>query len=298
MKSARSTIVALALATILSAGGRAEDMPPLNSPASGEWIAGKFVWADLFTTDPAAAAKFYESLFGWTAQTIARTAPSGAQHPFIVLSNDGRPVAGVALRPGRMQDAARGRWVGFVSVPDVPKALDAAVAGGGKVLFPVKDLPQRGTQAVFIDPQGAELGLIHSSSGDPADYTPDPGDWTWAQLFARDPAGAAEYYRALIGYETFPADRAGALILASGGFSRGSVGPLPDRPKAHPAWLLFVRVADVKAAVSRTAGLGGRVLAAPGADSGEYWKAILADPTGAVIGIVQIEAPAAGEGGP
>jgi hypothetical protein len=276
------------------AGAWASDLPPLNTPPSAQWFGGKFVFADLFTADPASDSQFYTSLLGWTAETIERTSSTGVTHPYVMLSNEGRPVAGIALRPATMGNAARGRWVGFVSVPDVAQALAAATAGGGRVLFPAKDLPRRGTQAIFIDPDGAELGLMHSSSGDPADYTPDAGDWTWSELFAQDPAKAGQYYRSIAGYDVVPdtrADRTGTFVLVSGGFSRASIAHVPSQPTAKPAWLLFVRVASVKDVAARVPGLGGRVLLAPSGNPTQYWKAVIADPTGAVLGVVQLEEP-------
>lgn len=289
--SAKFCVLALCGAALAARG---DDLPPLNSPPAEGQFAGKFIWADLFTPDQAAASRFYTSLFGWKAATLSRQSSSGAARSYIVLSNEGRPVAGIALRPEKMRNAARGRWVGYVSVRDVPQALAAATAGGGRILFPAKSVPQRGTQAIFIDPDGAELGVMHSSSGDPGEFTPDPGDWTWSELFARDPAKAGQYYRSVAGYELIPDERpgrAGAFVLVSGGFSRASVASVPDRPNARPVWLLFVRVANVKDTVARVAALGGRVLVAPSGELVQHWKAIIEDPTGAVVGIVQLEEP-------
>ena len=282
----------LALFGIGALAARGDDLPPLNTPSSSAYFGGKFVWADLFTADPAAASRFYTSLFGWEAATLSLTGSSGKVHSYIVLSNSGRPVAGIALRPPRMEDAVHGRWIGYVSVKDVPQALAAATAGGGRILFPAKSLPQQGTRAVFVDPDGAELGVMNSSSGDPAEYAPDPGDWTWSELFARDPAKAGQFYQSVAGYEVLPDTRAGradSFVLVSGGYSRASVLPVPDRPKARPVWLLFVRVESVKDTLARVAGLGGRVLLAPSGNPTEYDKAIIADPAGAPIGIVQLD---------
>jgi len=276
-------------AAVLTA--KADDFPPLNSTATTDRFAGKFIWGDLFTADPAAAQKFYTGLFGWTATTIQRTTASGT-HPYIVLSVDDRPIAGIARKPVRMKDEVHGRWVGYVSVPDVAQALAAAIAGGGRVLLPAKDLAQRGTQAIFSDAEGAILGIMHSSSGDPGEYRPEPGDWTWAELFARDPGGAGRYYRTVMGYDVIPDRRTEGpnnLVLVSGGYSRASIAVVPARPKAHPAWLLFVRVASVKDAVAQAVSLGGRVLVPPTDAPAEYWRAIVADPTGAAIGLVQVE---------
>ncbi len=282
------TCLLLGFAALTAAGA---DLPPLNSPATTEFYPGKFIWGDLFTVDPAAAEKFYTGLFGWTAATIERTTSSGT-HPYIVLSVGDRPVAGITMRPVRMQDEVHGRWVGYVSVPDVAKALDAATAAGGHVEARAKDRPQRGMQGIFTDAEGARLGVMHSNSGDPGEYLPQLGDWTWAELFARDPAAAGSYYQTVIGYDRIPdtrTDRPNNFILVSGGFSRASVTTVSARPKAHPAWLLFVRVASVKDTVARAVSLGGRVLVPPSDAPTEYWRAIIADPTGAHIGVVELE---------
>ncbi|HEX7501517.1 MAG TPA: VOC family protein, partial [Polyangia bacterium] len=191
-------------------------------------------------------------------------------------------------------ETAHGRWVGYVSVPDVAKALAAATAAGGRVLFPAKDLPRRGTQAIFADPEGAELGVLHSSSGDPGEYASEPGDFVWAQLFARDPAAEGRFCASIAGWEVLPdtrGDRPNVFVVASGGYSRASVAPLAPRPQAKPGWLLFVRVADVKAAAAKAISLGGRVLVAPSDAPTAHWRAVIADPTGAVIGLVQLQEP-------
>jgi uncharacterized protein len=270
------------------------DLPPLNSPATTEFYPGKFIWGDLLTADPAAAAKFYTGLFGWTATTIERTTTSGT-HPYVVLSIGDRPIAGIARRQALMKDEVHGRWVGYVSVPDVAKALQAATARGGQVLSKARELPQRGTQAIFADADGAMLGVMHSSAGDPGEYLPEPGDWTWAELLASDPAAAGAYYHAVIGYDCIPdtrTERPDNFVLVSGGYSRASVSTVPARPKAHPVWLLFVRVASVKDTIAKAVSMGGRVLVPPSDTPTEYWRAIIADPAGAHIGVVQIdEAP-------
>ncbi len=295
----RRTAIALLVIVLamISGHAQAENLPPINSPATIEYHSGKFIWGDLLTDNPSIAAKFYTDLFGWTAQPVALTTSSGSK-PYIVLSNDGRPVAGVALRPKRMRDEAHGRWVSYVSVPDVSQALATAVAAGGRVISKAKNLPDRGTQAVFADAEGAILGLMHSVTGDPGEYLPDPGDWTWAELFARDPAAAGGFYQKVAGYEFMPdtrTPRTDDFVLISGGYSRASVLPVPDRPKAHPVWLFFVRVANVKETVAKAVTLGGRVAVAPSDTPDQYWRAVIVDPSGAHLGVVEIEAPASGK---
>ncbi|HEY4249420.1 MAG TPA: VOC family protein [Lacunisphaera sp.] len=276
-------------AVALTASG--EDYPAINSVPTNDYFRGKFIWGDVFTADPVVTQTFYTRLFGWTAKTIERPTAKGPR-AYIVLSNHGRPIAGIVQRPAKLQDADHGRWVGYVSVPDVAHALAVAEANGGYVLSRSKDRPNRGTQGVFTDAEGAMLGVMHSGSGDPGEYFPDPGDWTWAELFERDPDAAALFYHTVVGYDRIADNRTDKLnnfILVSGGFSRASVSTMSALPHAHPTWLLFVRVANVKDAVTKVVSLGGRVLVPPADAPTDYWRAIIADPSGAHIGLVEIE---------
>jgi predicted enzyme related to lactoylglutathione lyase len=173
------------LLAVIAGPASGADFPPPNTPAEAGHYPGKFIWGDLFTADPEAAKAFYTGMFGWTATTVDRTSASGV-HPYVILSVDGRPVAGIARSPKWMKDEVHGMWVGYISVEDVAGALAAATAGGGHVISGPKDLPQRGSQGLFSDPDGAVLGVMHSNSGDPGEYLPEPGDWTWSELFARN----------------------------------------------------------------------------------------------------------------
>ena len=71
----------------LTAVGRAAPFPPLNANPTTEHRPGKLVWADLFTSDPAGATKFYSGLLGWTATTIDQKGKA-----FTIFKNDGNPV--------------------------------------------------------------------------------------------------------------------------------------------------------------------------------------------------------------
>lgn len=282
--------LALILAAALALPMGAAEMPPINTPATTDNFPGKFVWADLLTADQAAATQFYTGLFGWTATTVERENGQGL-HDYIVLSNADRPIAGIALlRPGKLPGPTRGRWVHYISVPDVAQALSAAIAGGGHVIFAAKDLPARGTQAIFADAEGALIGVIHSSSGDPGEYRPDPGDWTWSELFARDPSAAALSYHTALGYEVLPdsrLQRPDTFLLSSGGYARASIVPLYAQSQGKPAWLGFVRVTDLKDTLGRVPGLGGRILVGARALDADTHLAIIADSVGAAVGLVE-----------
>lgn len=297
MRPAQACLCAAALLLAPALPARsAADAPALTAEAPLEHYPGKFIWADLFTTNPDAARQFYTGLFGWTPETVDLPSRSGDQtQPYVILSIQGRPIAGIARRSAKAQDEAHGRWVSYLSVPDVQEALDSAESLGAHIVSSARAAPRRGTQALFEDLDGNTVGLMRSDSGDPGEYLPDPGEWAWAELFARDPERAARFYESVAGEAVMPDqrdDRPDRYALVSGGFTRAGVGPLPDRPEAHGAWLFFVRVPNVKAAAAKALSLGGHVVVPPGSTkSGDNWRAILTDPTGAQIGIMELPKP-------
>lgn len=269
-----------------AAGAGADRLPPLNDATTAEHLTGKFIWADLFTGSPSVAAKFYTNLLGWTATTYRRD--DGAS--YILLRNLGDPVAGVVQRAADRPEGP-GRWIGYVSVEDVGRAIKMIEAAGGRSLAPYRDLPDRGTQALVADKEGAVFGILHSSSGDPGDFRPDPGDWLWAELFAREPKSAGNFYRSVFNYDVTADVRTAKpdhFIVSGGGIARAGISPVPVQNDAVPSWLGFVRVADLAATVAHAVALGGKALVEPRAAEEGSRFAIVADPTGAAIGLVEV----------
>ena len=274
----------LALAVV---GARADDLPPLNATPTGFMLPGKMIWADLYTVNPTSEIQFYTSVFGWTAATSTR--PSGAV--YTILSNSQAPVAGVISRPAPKGDTGSGHWVSYVAVADVNQTLSTATGLGGKIIHPARMVAQRGTQAILADNQGSLIGVIHSASGDPDDTEPAIGSWAWAHLSARDPAGASQFYHAVLGYNAVldtRANRPDVFLLSSQGFTRASIGPIPDRPEAYSDWLAFVRVEKLDDTIAKATAAGAHVLLPPKETEAGTRLAIIADPADVAIGLVEM----------
>ena len=281
---------AFAVAAVLllgeAASGRAEPFPPLNVPPSAAHIPGKFVWADLFTTDPVAATKFYTGLFGWTA---AVTDQNG--RTYTVFRNGSRPVAGLAPRP-RAKAARPSRWISYLAVADVAATLKLVRPASGQVRAEAREFPERGTQAIIADNEGATVGLLQSKSGDAADAEPLAGDWNWFELYVRNPRAVAGFYHEIFGHDVAPdlrTERTDDYLLSSGGLARAGVAPLPIRDDAQSGWLGVVRVTKLDEALRRAVALGGEVLLAPRPVAYESRFAIVADPTGGTVGLIEYE---------
>src|SRR5262249_39012090 len=158
-------------------------------------------------------------------------------------------------------------------------------------LAPPQQLPERGEQAVFADPEGAVFGVLASSSGDPEDFLADVGDWIWIQLLSRDARRAAAFYRDVAGYEVVENDeveRLGDYLLVSEGYARATVRTLSSaRPDVQPTWLPFVRVRSIGESVAAAKRLGGAVQLEPSPALLDGRVAVVADPTGAAIGLLE-----------
>lgn len=278
---------------LLSLMAVAAPLPPLSDPPSGEYRPGKFVWIDLVAADVAAAEKFYGGLFGWT---FTRVGDGPAR--YTLAYQEGYPVAGIAARAPapepRATQARQAWWIAYMSVDDVDRAAADVIARGGRTLIPARTLEGRGRMAVLADPDGAPFGLLKSSSGDPPDFRAEPGEWIWAVYQSPDAARAAAFYQDVGKYEVVPGEPvgdAGTFGLQADGFARASLVEIPPgRTELRPEWIYFVRVADVAASVAKAVALGGRVVAPPRPDLLDGRLAVITDPGGAPLGLMEWDA--------
>ena len=288
---------ALSLSTAALAAGDASRPAPVAAVRSP--VRSALAWADLLTSgSPAEIAPFYTRVLGWTAE------PTGeGRDAYVRLLNQGRPVAGIAHRPGApgvSPGLPRTRWLGFLGVPDLAAATARAGAQGATILIPARNCPGGGEQAVLSDSEGVTFGLLAvAKNDDGADPGPAPGEWLWPALMADDAFKAADFYAGLLGCQVMDDARTplfvGDMLLSGGGQARAGVVALPGRAGKRPGWLWFIRVADLDATVREVEKQGGHALHQPRIDLLGGRLAVVADPCGAVFGLIEIT-PAAAPG--
>lgn len=275
-------LAAIGLATALQTGAAtaAPQLPPLVNPPTGLSIPGKFVWFDLVTSEPIAARSFYGKVFGWSFQAVA----GGADYS--VITAGGRPIGGVFQPVPTMNTPIGTRWLSFASVGEMSTALARLERTGFTRVLGATQVPGRGQQAIVRDPQGALLGLMHSSSGDPPDQPVAPGEFFWVDLYTTDTVAAAAAY-AYVGYKVVPAgDEAGnRMLLESRGYARAGITPLPADAR-EAGWLPYVQVEDVASTLAAATAAGGKVLLPPDPALLSGNVAVIGDPLGGVIGII------------
>ena len=265
--------------------GTMPPLPPISDPPTGEHLPGKFVWADLFSNDTEKSRMFYEQVFGWAWKAIRQPPES-----YGIFYLQETPVAGLAYREAPDGGDSYGRWVHYISVAHVGTTEDAVQQRGGRSLLQSRSFSERGDFAILSDLESAPFGVMHSSSGDPGDYRAAFNEWIWHELFTRDPEKAIRFYSELFGYEPETDTRHPEImqhLLRSQGYLRAGVGSLSPKTEAAPTWLGYIRVDDIKAATTRARDHGGSVLLAPKTEIADGGLAIIADPTGATIGLLQ-----------
>ena len=275
----------LGVTSVLASEPLHAPLPPLTEPATNQQLAGKVVWADLFTSDVETERDFYQQLFGWEWRWV-----SESEDAYGVFYSGGEPVAGLAYQKPPGDEKPYGRWIHYISAADVAGIEKAVVDAGGRVVLSRRAIADRGEFAILAAPDSELLGVIHSSSGDPADFRAEPGQWLWFQLFTRDLRRSAEFYRTLFGYhihERTDSPELHELVLAKGGFARAGMGTISAESASSPTWLGYVRVENVSETLERARALGGEVVFEPDAESVEGEVAVIADPSGATIGLLR-----------
>jgi predicted enzyme related to lactoylglutathione lyase len=262
------------------------DLPPLNTPASSEHHVGKVVWADLVTPDLGAAEKFYGNLFGWQFQTVR-----AGDADYAVATLDGRPVGGLMQKTIPTGEHRQAAWLTFIAVRDVDMVKRTAVAHKAKVLVDSKTYSGRGRQAILTDPEGAVFAIVASSSGDAPDYLAAPGEWIWSSLHAKDAGTEAAFYQDLFGYDVYDVasdDGLEHVIFSTDDVARASANEHPDKTtQRHAHWLNFIRVQDATDMAAKAVLLGGKMVIPPHPDRHGGMVAVVSDPAGALVGLME-----------
>ncbi|MFO1394360.1 MAG: VOC family protein [Steroidobacteraceae bacterium] len=291
----RATIAALGLATAaLAAHAETERYwPPITDTPTGAWTPGRIVWAELLTADVGTAAQFYGRVFGWTFETYG---PQDDFKTYTVVHSGDTPIGGmVYAKPERSEKFPSSRWVGFFSVADVGTTAALVEREGGRVVIGPRELGERGTEALLMDPEGGLFGVIHATGGDPGDYLAADDQWLWAELWATAAQKMSAFYRGVGPFEVVDGavkGEASGYQLWSGGYARAGI---LERPAKVPTtWLPYVRVGSVTDTTAKAVAAGGRVVMQPTAFHGTQ-VAVILDPTGAPFAIAEWPPKASGE---
>lgn len=246
---------------------------------------GLIVWYDLMSTDPASTDAFYAEVFGWAFEAESTT-PNG----YRMVSQDGERFGGVLPWDAVMSPSS---WMGYVQVSELDELVDLARDLGGAVHVDITETPDAGRFAVLADPTGAPFYLFdvrpeHRVSR--SLYNRGDGFPIWNELITTDTGVTASFYERLAGWQMFPispGDHPYLVAKASGVAAAGIFQPATA--PAHSMWIVSFQTSDTDATITRVVQAGGRVLHPANTVPGVGRTAWVADPTGAVFGLMQPE---------
>ena len=122
-----------------------------------------------------------------------------------------------------------------------------------------------------------------------------PGQILWRDLTVPDAPAVRDFYKAVIGWEHSDHPMGdyydyNMLQAETGEVITGIINKRGVNAALPAVWLLYVGVEDVDASMRTCEELGGRVLVPPTKDVA-YKYAVIEDPAGAIIGIMQLGGP-------
>lgn len=108
-----------------------------------------FAHVELSTDDVKKAKKFYSSVFAWKLNDMPAMA-------YTMIDVSGGVGGGLQKKQASEQPTA---WLPYVQVDDVKATMAKVLKAGGKAMLEYQEVGDMGSIAIFVDPQGATLGL-------------------------------------------------------------------------------------------------------------------------------------------
>jgi predicted enzyme related to lactoylglutathione lyase len=247
---------------------------------------GTFCWAELGTTDPEAAKKFYAGVFGWDAKDT----PAG-ETIYTLLNLGGREVGGLySLQKEQVAQGIPPHWLPYVAVTSADDAAKKAAGLGATISVAPFDVMEHGRMSVIMDPTGATFALWQAKNHTGAGVRDEPGSMSWCELLTKDAKAAGKFYSALFGWtlKDMPMPDIAYTVYEKGPVPVGGMmeiqkewGPVPS------TWMTYFAVDDCRARAEKAKRLGATILKPPTdvPDVGTF--SVMNDPQGGTFGIIQ-----------
>ena len=118
---------------------------------------GHFCWNELSSKDVPASIAFYKALAGFDVETTEMP----GMGTYTQLKSDGQPRAGIMKQ---MMPEAPHAWLPYVQVASADTTSSRAKQLGATIVVPPTDIPNVGRFSIFVDPQGAPLGILQPAA--------------------------------------------------------------------------------------------------------------------------------------
>lgn len=244
---------------------------------------GFFVWSDLMTPDPSSILPFYTGLLGWEVEE--RDMGSG---PYTMFKVGETYIGGVS----QFQNG-NPYWVSYISVDDIADACQSITDLGGTILQERFTVEGVGTMAYATDPEGALFSPFQDANLDYQPTLPNgvqpAGAIAWHEVTAGNQHATGDFYSAIFGWNkiVWPTEDGEYHGLAIDDTPVAGVAQREDGATAHAWTIYFEAPAEIDQATADVRRLGGSILRDKFTVEGTGDIAIVADPSGAVFGLMK-----------
>lgn len=247
---------------------------------------GTFSYSDLSTPDLEAATNFYADLFGWKYEDVPLSDEPG--DVYRMFTKNGHSVCSASTqRDEQAAQAIPPMWNVYFTVNDVDLKAKEAEAAGGTVHMQPFDVFDSGRMAVIGDPAGGFFCLWQAKENIGAEIMHEANTLDWAEAGSTDVPAAREFYNQVLGWTYEEMDmgegKAYTLFQLNGETCAGMM----ESPMPMSYWSIYFHVDDCKNMVERARSMGAQVMLEPDAAEGVGIFSFLADPQGAMFGMIQ-----------
>ncbi len=248
---------------------------------------GRIIWHDLLTNAVTEARHFYAELLGWKyqiehASNFAWKPGEAAEYPLIMANGEAH---------GGFVNSAQNmlsHWIAYVRVEDVDTATAKAKMLGATIDREPFDTLGVGRSAVIRDPQGAIICLHVPTHSFPAPR----GTFLWEELITEDVQSAERFYGELFGWQAndIDTDQIGrcTLFKCADGVDVAGVVKRSLSTANSAIWIPYLATNDIDVTVARARAIGASVYTEKASIPHLGQLAILADPTGAIFGLLGV----------
>jgi predicted enzyme related to lactoylglutathione lyase len=242
---------------------------------------GEPTWIDLVTPDLEGAKRFYQQLFGW--EYVDTGEEFGHYH---MATAQARNAAGMnALQPGQEMPPV---WTIYFASADIDADVARVRTLGGQVYFEPMTVGDSGRMAICVDPTGAAFGLWQAINHIGTAVENEHGGMAWCEVNTRDAPAACNFYSQLFGFTSQKMEDMEYFMLQRDGAPFCGVMQMDEQWEGIPPhWMGYFAVGNTDVALEKVVAGGGKVLV-PAFDMAYGRMAVIADPAGAALSIVQL----------
>jgi predicted enzyme related to lactoylglutathione lyase len=235
-------------------------------------------------SDLEGAKSFYGDVLGWTF------AEASAELGYYTEAYaNGKAVAAVV--PPMPGQEGQSQWCLYFAARDAAATAARIRDNGGEVLMEPMQVGDFGTMCLARDPGGVVFGLWQAGTHEGFDTMAEPGAYTWAEVFTREPEKSDAFFPAVFSYrQKEMEDEAMDFRIYDLG-DRSVLGRMKmtdDFPPEVPPYInVYFAVEDCDDAIAKATKIGGVLRFGP-MDTPFGRFAALSDPQGANFSVIDI----------